>query len=244
VNDLHLRRVQRVSEQVHEQIRSTILRGEVPNGGRLPSETELAAGFGVSRGTVREALRPLAGEGLIKTVRGSRGGSFVTLPTVDHVSATLGRNIELLSLTEEVTLPEFLEARELIEVFAVRQATARGTTEDIEALRATLVPEDSDLVAEDQYLQNRQFHQVLIQASNNTLLRIASEPIYSVLHTHLTRSSLDLEFPRAVCRDHRRILEAIESGDADRAGDEMVKHLESLATVYRRIWRLPAEGRG
>lgn len=235
------RRVRRAYEQVYDQLREGILEGAIPNGERLPSEPMLAAEFGVSRSTIRDALRLLQAEGLIRTAKGAGGGSFVTLPTVDHISDFLQRNIELLSLTDDVTLIEFLEARRLIEVFAVRQAAQRRTEADIDALRATLVPEDSTLSADAQYRHNKEFHAVLVEACGNTLLRIAAQPIFSVLQTHLGRSGLTHEFPRRVCSEHGVILEAIERGNPDEAERLMVEHLTWLGEVYRGIWR---PGRG
>ncbi|MBB4665226.1 FadR/GntR family transcriptional regulator [Conexibacter arvalis] len=229
--------VRRAYEQIYDQLRAAMFSGELANGERLPSEAQLAAGFGVSRGTVREALRLLLAEGLIRTVPGAGGGSFVVLPTVDHVADFLRRNVELLTLKEDVTLPEFLEARELIELFAVRQAAVRRTDADLAALRATLTPDDSGLSPEEQYLANRRFHEVLIDACGNTLLQIAAGPIFSVLHSHLMRFTLTAEFPRSVCRDHATILDAIEAGDSERATAAMAEHLTSLAEVYRQIWR-------
>jgi GntR family transcriptional regulator, transcriptional repressor for pyruvate dehydrogenase complex len=230
-------RVRKAYEQVYDQLHSMILSGELPQGHRLPTEDRLAADFGVSRSTIREALRLLLAQNLIRTVKGSGGGSFVTMPTVDHVSEFLERNFELLSLTDDVTLPEFLEARELVEVFAVRQAARRRTSEDLAALRATLLPSESALPPHEQYLHNKEFHSILVAACGNALLRISAEPIFFVLHTHLSRSELSAEFPRKVGAEHADILEAIESGDADLAESRMRRHLEELGAIYRGIWR-------
>ena len=231
---LPLRRVRKAYEQVYDQLRAMILSGELTRGHRLPPEAALATQFGVSRGTIREALRLLVAENLIRTAKGPGGGNFVMLPTVDHISRFVQSNIELLSQTDDVTLPEFLEARELIEIFAVRQAAVRRTDSDIEALRATL--SSSDRSPEEQYLRNKEFHSVLVDACGNALLQIAAQPIFSVLHTHLARFGLSEDFPREVCNEHRGILEAIEAGDPDTAEARMRQHLQWLGTVYRKIW--------
>jgi GntR family transcriptional regulator, transcriptional repressor for pyruvate dehydrogenase complex len=233
----NVERVRKAYEQVYDQLHSMILSGELPQGHRLPTEDRLAAEFGVSRSTIREALRLLLAQNLIRTVKGAGGGSFVTLPTVDHVSEFLERNFELLSLTDDVTLPEFLEARELVEVFAVRHAARRRTTGDLDALRATLLPAGSTLPPYEQYLHNKEFHSILVAACGNALLRISAQPIFFVLHTHLSRSELSPEFPRKVGAEHAEILEAIESGDADLAESRMRQHLLELGTIYRGIWR-------
>ncbi len=235
-----LPRVRKAHEQVYDNLREMILSGALPRGQRLPTEVALTKQFGVSRGTVREALRALAAENLIRTVRGPQGGSFVTLPTVDHLSDFLKRNLELLSFSEDVTLEQFLEARELLEVHAARLVAERGSAAEVEALRAT-VEGDEDATAHERYLRNREFHQVLAQATGNPLLIIASQPIFSVLSTHLGRSELDEGFPGRVCDEHADILEAIVARDAEGAERLMREHLAYLATVYAGIWR-SAEG--
>lgn len=233
---LELRRVRKAYEQVYDQLRTMILSGELVRGQRLPAEVSLSAEFGVSRGTVREALRLLLAENLIRTAKGAGGGTFVMLPTVDHISEFVQRNIELLSQTDHLTLPEFLEARELIEIFAVRQAALRRTDEEVAALRTTL-SEESELPAYEQYLQNKEFHQLLVDACGNTLLQIAAQPIFAILHTHLSRSTLSDEFPKRVCAHHCLILDEIEARNPDEAERLMREHLVYLGTVYNQIWR-------
>jgi GntR family transcriptional repressor for pyruvate dehydrogenase complex len=230
------RPIRRAHEQVYDQLLEAMLSGRVANGERLPGEVDLAASFGVSRSTVREALRLLQNERLIRTAKGTRGGSFVTLPTIGDVSNFMRRNIELLSLTHDVTLEEFLEARRLLEVVAVRKAAAHHSEDDLDALRATLSSDEPPLNPQTQYLRNREFHLVLVDACRNSLLRIAAQPIFSVLHTHLERSALSPDFSRQVCADHRPILAAIQEGDEDAAEQLMIKHLAWLSDVYRNIW--------
>src|SRR5919206_988469 len=84
-----VQRVRKAYEQVADQLRELITSGELAPGQRLPSEAALAVQFGVSRATIREALRVLLTQNLIRTTKGAHGGSFVNLPTVDHISAFL-----------------------------------------------------------------------------------------------------------------------------------------------------------
>src|SRR3954454_1590215 len=117
-----VRRIRQASEQVADQLRSLILGGELPAGAKLPTEQGLAAEFGVSRATVREALIGLSAEGLLRTVKGVNGGSFVMTPTPDRVSDALNLAVTLLSQTNGVTLDELLEIRMFLEVPATRLA--------------------------------------------------------------------------------------------------------------------------
>jgi GntR family transcriptional repressor for pyruvate dehydrogenase complex len=82
-----VRRVRKAYEQVADQLRELIVSGKLAPGERLPIESALAREFGVSRATIREALRVLAAQGLVRTAKGPAGGSFVTLPSVDHISS-------------------------------------------------------------------------------------------------------------------------------------------------------------
>ena len=230
-------RVRKAYEQVYDQLRDLIIRGELPRGDRLPGEIVLAREFGVSRGTVREALRALEAHNLIRTAKGASGGSFVTLPTVDHVSDFLEANISLLSEANDVTLEEFLETRRLLEVFAARQCALRRDDADLERLRKTILENPEDFGTEQRYAYNQEFHTAVLDAAGNTLLRIAAQPIFSILQTNLSRETMSPRFPARVNDDHRAILEAIEAGDGDAAAEEMRKHLTYLSRTYKSMWR-------
>ena len=217
-----VRRVRKAYEQVYDQLRDWIIRGDLSRGVRLPSEAVLAREFGVSRGTVREALRVLAAQNLIRTAKGAGGGSFVTLPTVDHISTFLHANISLLSESDDVTLPEFLGGRELLEVFAARQCAARRTQEDIDRLRATMSTDPAEARHEralhpQQGVPQRGAGRVRQHARSAS----PRSPVFSVLQTRLRREQMPDSFARRLDDDHRAILEAIEAGDSDAAGEEM-----------------------
>jgi DNA-binding FadR family transcriptional regulator len=228
--------IRKAYEQVYDQLKDMILSGRLAEGERLPNETELSERFGVSRSTIREALRLLVAENLVRTAKGGGGGSFVTLPTVAHVTGYLEQKLEVFSLTDRLSLADFLEVRELIEVFAVRSAAERATDADRAALRETLLPEGSGLSVEEQHLHNRQFHAILVEACRNDLLRLSAQPIFTVLQTHLSRSQLAADFPARVCAEHAAILEAIDAGDADLAERRMREHLRDLGRLYATIW--------
>jgi DNA-binding FadR family transcriptional regulator len=231
-----VRQIRKAYEQVYDQLRAMILSGRLAEGQRLPNEMELSQRFGVSRSTIREALRLLVAENLLRTSQGSGGGSVITLPTVDHVTGYLEQSLEIFSLTDRLTLADFLEVRELIEVFAVRRAAERATDADRAQLRATLLPDDGTLTVEAQHLHNREFHAILVETCRNDLLRLSSQPIFAVLQTHLSRSRLPPDFPGRVCSEHAAILEAIDAGDADLGEQRMREHLRDLGKLYAGIW--------
>ena len=230
-------RAAKAYEAVAGRLRNQILGGELSQGMRLPNETLLAGEFGVSRATVREALRLLAAQNLIRTAKGAGGGSYVTVPSAVHISESLRSSIDLLALAEDVTLEELLEARELLEVPAARLAARRRSAEDLERMRRAIPPEPATLAAQEQFAHNKDFHSFVIDASRNTLLVIAAQPVFSVLQTHLARSRLGRRFHDAVNEHHRAIAAAIEAGSARAAERAMRSHLQFLRPFYEKAWR-------
>lgn len=236
-----LQRVRKAYEQVYDQLRDLIMRGELGRGQRLPGEAALARDFGVSRGTVREALRLLAAQNLIRTAKGAGGGSFVTLPTADHVSEVLQANIRLLNETREVSAEEMLETRELLETFAAGMAARRRTQDDLDRLRACIIDDPLELGTERQHAGNTSFHATLLEASGNTLLAIAAQPVFAILQTNMRRREIEPETLARVNEDHRAILTAVQDGDADAAARHMREHLAMLRETYVRLWTRDGE---
>lgn len=232
-----VRRVRKAYEQVGDQLRELILSGQMSPGERLPSETALAREFGVSRATVREALRLLAAQQLIRTKKGVAGGSYVTLPSVEHISDVVQAAIALLSESHDLSLHEFLEIRELLEVPAARLAAERRNERDLERIVAAIPSRPLSLGTQEQFGFNSDFHSVLIQSCGNTLLTIAAQPIFTVLQNNLARSTLGSLFHQTINVHHLAIARAIEAGDTRAAEREMRDHLTFLRPFYERGWR-------
>ena len=240
--DLSLRRVKRAYEQIADQLRELILVGKLKPGMKLPTEVELALQLGVSRSTVREALRQLSAEGLIRTAKGTGGGSFVSQPSLDRISSYLNTNISLLSNSAELSLAEFLEARELLEIPAARLAAARSSAEARARLTSSIPEAPAGLSTSEQFVLNRDFHSTIVDMCANSLLSLAAAPVFLVLQTRLARTSLDDGFHEAINRHHRVIAAAIDAGDPESAGAAMAEHLQWLRPAYERAWRSIEDG--
>ena len=127
----------RVSEEVAEQLKQSILLGHFKAGDKLPSERDLAEEFQVSRVAVREALRSLENTGFIETRQGATGGAFVTDLTFEHlVSAFVD-----LFLAEKISAPELYQVRLLVEPEVARLAALNVTPEYTERLLEALKAE-------------------------------------------------------------------------------------------------------
>jgi DNA-binding FadR family transcriptional regulator len=236
--ELRVARVRPAYAQVADQLRELIVRGDVTPGDRLPVESELSAMFGVSRSTVREALRTLSSMNLVSTKRGVNGGTFVVEPRAEHVGSYLEATLGLLSGADMVSIDEMLEARELLEIPAARMAATRRTEEQLSAIEQTLATTREHLDMAHVFEGHKDFHIAIMEASNNRLLEVMGGPIFSVLRTRFLRDRAPRRFWDQVADDHRNIYDAIVTGDEDLASGLMGEHLVHLRSMYQKTDRV------
>lgn len=211
-----------------DDLRRSIVDGDLRVGDRLPGEAVLCVQRGVSRSTVREAIRLLEAQQLVVTTRGTTGGSFVAEPVPERVGSQLGTSLDLMVAHESLTLEQILEAREVLEVPAIRLAAQRRTESHLAQLHACVA------MGRD---GNEQFHFLLFEAAGNPLLEIMIRPLFDVLRDRMARDQGEASYWAMVEHDHERILALIEAGDGDAAAEEMRHHLHNLSSLYRNIDR-------
>jgi GntR family transcriptional repressor for pyruvate dehydrogenase complex len=234
---LSIAKVRPAYHQVAEQLRSLILRGDLGPGERLPTEPELSAMFGVSRSTVREALRVLSSQNLVITTRGALGGTAVALPEPEYIGEFLEASFGLMSGTDAVTVEQFLEIREQLEVPAASMAARRCTPAQLAAMHACLSDSAEDLDRADQFQGNATFHSLVLEATGNPLLSVIAKPIVGVLRGHFLREAAPKQFWRWVADDHQEIYDLIKAGADEEAGQAMQRHLTRLRPVYVQVHR-------
>jgi GntR family transcriptional regulator, transcriptional repressor for pyruvate dehydrogenase complex len=214
----------RVSSQIVSRIRDAIHNGSLQPGDRLPPERELAERFGVSRVTVRDALRTLEVLGLVEVRVGAGGGPFVRVPGAEVV----GQGITNLLMTSTVRPDEVAEARLLLELGTVGLATARATDEDLKALRASIEDARARLRA-GTYESDiaGSWHLLMAEVTKNTAVRLLMESIRGPLSMSSVRQrgSADKSAHELTLDEHDAILEAIEARDGARAQGLMATHL-------------------
>ena len=214
--------VTRASSPIADQIRAAILSGRLEQGQRLPPERELAEQFGVSRVTVRDALRALEAMGLITVRVGARGGAFVTVPT----GALMGQAMSDMMLMQAISPADIVEARLIVELGTVTIACARVSDEDVERLRELHTRAERELAAKT-YTRalSWDFHALLAHATHNAAIDGLTQSFRSSLSMHPIRTR---EGARAFARtveEHGRILDAVERRDGATARREMATHL-------------------
>ena len=218
-------RVERVPayQVLAEELRAQITSGRLRPGDRLPAEPQLCAQSGVSRSTVREALRLLASQNLIVTVRGVTGGSFVAEPSPARVADALSLGVGLLVSAGHLEPGQLFEVREAFEVPASGLAARRRTEDQLAALDRTLLDPDTP-DAETLVGAYRDFHSGVAAATGNPLFELITRPLY----TGWEWASQAPGFWHRVDADHRRILAAIAAQDVDGAQAAAREHLAAL----------------
>jgi DNA-binding FadR family transcriptional regulator len=212
--------------QVAEQFRGLIASGDWVIGTRIPGENHLAEELGVSRGTVREALRALSVAGLLEP----RVGDGTYVRATDEITGALVRN-EL-----PFTLTAVLDARAGLEAAAARLAATSAAPAALAALDRALAARTAahDRGGHEHYVAaDAAFHRAVVQASGNPLLLRLHDAIAGILEQSIGDTAELPEDPR-VGEAHRGLLEAIRSGDAERAAAAPYALIESVKAAAAR----------
>ena len=217
----------RISEEIVDQVKHAIRSGEIPLGARLPSERELAEVFGVSRVSVRDALRILETNGLIDIRVGARGGAFVTAPP----AALVGEGIANMLIMSEASPADVTEARLLFETAIMPLVCRRATAEDLDLL-GSICDEQRQALGDGDYPVelSARFHVALAAATHNEAIHLLIESFRGPLLSSLERAKeVAPGMGRAGVREHAALVDAIRVKDAERARDIMERHLRRTA---------------
>ena len=210
-----------------DDLREQIVSGRLRPGQRLPTEPELCVRSGVSRSTVREALRLLASQHLIVTTRGVTGGSYVAKPDAATLAESLSRGMGLLVSAGPVGLGELMEVREMLEVPAAGLVARRHTEADQAALAETMFdPMRDDLAA--RLAAQRAFHERMAAATGNPVFELLARPLYKVANEVEFAERASGQLWRTVDADHRAILRAVAARDGEAAQRAARRHLVNL----------------
>jgi DNA-binding FadR family transcriptional regulator len=210
-----------------EDLRTEIMSGRLRSGQRLPTEPQLCERTGLSRGTVREALRLLASQNLVVTVRGVAGGSFVTQPSVSQLTDTLTVGLSLLLGTAVIAVEELLEMREILEVPAAGLAARRRTDVHLATLGSAMFDLGVDNL-DEMLRKHRVFHQGIAAASGNALCELLSRPLYQIANEREVVAAEPPSFWVRVDAEHREILRCVTDGDAEGARRAAATHVAHL----------------
>jgi GntR family transcriptional repressor for pyruvate dehydrogenase complex len=225
-------RVPKVAQVVATRLRKSIVRGEIKEGEFLQPETVLTARFGVSRPTLREALRILESEGLIEIRRGSRGGATVRPPDGELAARQTGLLLEYRG----ATLSQVFDVAAVIESSCVRAVATNRTKADLAELTAALAREEATVEMADSLTAQNTFHAVLVQLSKNIALITVAEMVRHIIDTATRKvlereghSARQIDARKRSDRTHRLLIEHIKNLDVDAAVQLWDRHLRETS---------------
>lgn len=207
-----------------------ILEGRLTVGDRLPAERELAASLDVSRAAVREAVRTLQAQGVVRSSvgAGAAGGTVITSVPSRALSRLLRLHVALATLP----LPDVIEVRVTLERLSVRLASSHATEEDLADLRRLLEEMDDPEIDRVDFNEcDTAFHVALATAAGNRLATDLTAAIREsmrlpILDRFRELASWDEVVPR-LRRDHEAIYAAVARGDAEEAARLTEAHIRS-----------------
>jgi GntR family transcriptional regulator, transcriptional repressor for pyruvate dehydrogenase complex len=218
----------RVSEDIATQILQLMGDGRLTAGSRLPSERELASRLGVSRPSVREALRQLELMGVIESRQGA--GAFVKEVSDEDLMQPLA----LLLRGRKHLLSDILETRRLIEPHLAWLAAQKATPEDVAELEDLTARQQTKTNAGEMAIEeDGAFHHALARASGNRVLLLLVESCMDLLLESRKRNLQSPERARRSVQGHADLLAAIKAGDAPAARDAMCRHIDGIEAAIQ-----------
>lgn len=224
------------SERIAYQIRVHLEKNGLRPGDRVGTETELAREFGVSRPTLREALRLLAGLHLIQVAQGRSGGIFVANTANESMSRNVSSSIATMLATDSVSLDELLEARTFLEVPLAGLAAENATDDTVAGLEAAIEDaEGNDPAGDEFWIADVRFHDVLATAAGKELLIAFTRWTLDVLQPSVVDRIGPLIDGEAIIDQHRAILRAVKRRQSAAAQRAMRDHLERVRDIVREV---------
>jgi len=216
-----------LADGLADEILNDILAGRYPTSSPLPNESELAERSGVSRLTVREAIKALAAKNVVRVEHGR--GTFVTSPqewsVLDPVLLVARSSFE----EDPLALPrKLIEARRVVEVAVAELAAQRRTPEDLDRLEESLATMRASAARSDvaSFLAaDIAFHQQVMDAADNNFITSLFDPLSKILQLTRHLTSAHAPVREHAITHHQRILDAVRRGSPARAGRAMRDHM-------------------
>ena len=213
----------RVYEDIVGQVQALIRDGVLKPGDRLPPERELAERFGVSRSSLREAIRALQLQGLLVSRPGA--GTFVSVESVETALSIIAGSIN----GSRDYLGDVFEVRHLLEPQIAALAAERATLEDIQSMARSLDEQEAQIDRGETGVEgDTAFHFAMARATHNQALVRVMSAIADIIRQSRDRSLQTPGRPRRSLASHRRILEMIARGEAEDARPAMEHHLSDV----------------
>ncbi|CAD0185709.1 Pyruvate dehydrogenase complex repressor [Ruegeria sp. THAF57] len=213
-----------LSAQIAQAIRDAIVSGQLIVDERLPSEAELADQFQVSRPTVREALKRLAAQSLIRTQRGATGGAFVNrLSFEDAYSQQITTSTLLLSMNA-VDFDTACEARYALERACAPLSAQRRTADQLATMRAEIFRQEQPGLTDEAFCASDvAFHRALVDGAGNPVLSYQLAGAVEAMQPLMNMITFTARSREEIISLHSRIVDALQEREPDIVDETLVK---------------------
>ncbi len=227
-----------LSAQIAKAIRDSIVSGALIVDERLPSEAELSEQFEVSRATVREALKRLAAQSLIRTQRGAFGGAFVNRLSFEEAYGQQITTSTLLLSMNAVSFETACEARFALESACAPLAAARRTADHLATMRAEIFRQTQPGLSDEGWCASDvAFHRALVDAAGNPVLSYQLAGAVEAMQPLMNMITFTARSRERIVALHTKIADFCDSGDES----GLLKALLELATYTRQLGREMAD---
>ncbi|WP_170375223.1 FadR/GntR family transcriptional regulator [Ruegeria atlantica] len=233
-----------LSAQIAQAIRDAIISGELIVDERLPSEAELSDQFQVSRPTVREALKRLAAQSLIRTQRGASGGAFVNrISFEDAYSQQITTSTLLLSMNA-VSFDTACEARFSLERACAPLSAQRRTSDQLATMRAEIFRQAQPRLSDEAFCASDvTFHRALVDGADNPVLSYQLAGAVEAMQPLMNMITFTARSREQIISLHNQIADALEERDAAKVDAKLVEleeYTRKLAQDVAQQHRKPA----
>jgi DNA-binding FadR family transcriptional regulator len=223
-----IRQAPKASDLLAEEMRGRIIGQALEPGSPLPSEGDLIRDLGLSRATVREALRLLEADGLISIKRGPGGGIVVRHPEGTQIT----RSIALMLVLSEAPLRDLFQYRKAVEPATAALAAVNATAEQRDYLKQAVEEPENDTS------KRVNFHMLVAALSGNALYELNIRMLHDLIEWHVSGESLSEQDVEETSGIHLKIAHAIIAKDSAEASRLMLRHLESFEERMQQAGRL------
>lgn len=218
-----------LAKQIAEKIRQSITDGTLKADDQLPTEEKLAKQFQVSRPTIREALKRLAAQSLIRSRRGPSGGTFVNRPSPEEISSNLTTATALLVSLGVFEVSDVLEARHELEVICARLATKRDAEAELRVMAKEIETQKNSALSDiDFCASDVRFHRAMADASHNTVLQFVMFAVIEALQPIENMVVFRFRERREIVKQHEKMLAALKARDTEAAVAAVAEQTEYL----------------
>lgn len=229
-----------LAKQIAENIRSAIVDGSLKVDDQLPTEEVLAEKYNVSRPTIREALKRLAAQNLIRSRRGPSGGTFVNRPSQEELRSSMTGAAMLMVSMGEFSLSDIAEARRELELTCCRLAAERREDEQVQIMAEEIERQKNPQTTDEDFCASDvRFHRAMVDATGNQVLQFVMFAVIEALQPATNLVIFRFRERDKIIAQHERIYAAIKERNAEVAAEALAEQMNYLCEQYAQAqkWR-------